>query len=85
MVRSLRIQTFSDVSRDGLSCELVTDSHDVIAEVFRCDADLSVVVTTFADNVPLDAMERLIAFARNRLEPFESGEPLDAATNFEGS
>ena len=85
MTLVLKIQTASDVIRDGLGCELATEGGDVVAEVFRCDANLSITVTTFANEIPLDAMERLIDFARKRLEPFESGEPLDAAANFNKS
>ena len=85
MTQPLKIQTASDVIRDGLGCELTTEAGDVVAEVFRCDANRSVVVTTFGHDVPLDAMERLIAFARKRLEPFESGEPLNTAANFKHS
>lgn len=85
MTLTLKIQTASDVIRDGLGCELVTEGGDVVAEVFRCDASRSITVTTFANDVPLDAIERLIGFARNRHEPFESGEPLDVAVNFKMS
>jgi hypothetical protein len=65
----------SDVIRDGLGVELVAGDVTV-AEIFRCDADHSLIVTTFNNDVPLVAVEELIAVARARLREFEDGTPL---------
>lgn len=68
-------QVASDVIRDGLGVELVSPSGAVVAEVFRCDADKSVVVRTFED-VPLQAIQHLIQRAELALDPFEDSTPL---------
>ena len=65
----------SDVIRDGLGVELVAGG-ETVAEVFRCDADHSLVITTFNNDVPLVAIEELIAVARARLRAFEDGTSL---------
>jgi hypothetical protein len=70
-----RKQLASDVVRDGLGLELLSGDQ-VVAEVFRCDADHSLIITTFGNDVPLIAIEELIAEARLRLGEFEDGTPL---------
>lgn len=78
-----RIQFASDVSeRDGLGAELIAEDGSIVAEVFRSDDPLTVVVKTFGNELPLDAMEQFLALARQRLDPFVTGEPLDSALNF---
>ena len=78
-----RIQFASDVGeRDGLGAELITEQGLIVAEVFRSDDPRTVVVTTFGESVPLDAMEQFLTLARQRLDPFVTGEPLDSALNF---
>ena len=72
-------QVASDVTRDGLGVELLDESGDVMAEVFRSDRDRTVIVTTFNYDIPLKAMELMLTRARERLEPFISGEPLESA------
>lgn len=52
------------------------DNDKVVAEVFRCDADNTLTVTTFGHDVPLVALEELVSFARERLSEFEDGTPL---------
>ncbi len=73
---TIRTQVASDIVRDGLGVELIDESGSVLAEVFRCDADRTVVVTTFENDISLQAVERLIAVARELLDPFEDGTPL---------
>lgn len=75
-----RVQLASDVIRDGLGLELLRADR-VVAEVFRCDANRSLTVTTFDQNIPLTAMEAFIAMARVRLADFEDGSPLPAAVD----
>jgi hypothetical protein len=70
-----RKQIASDVVRDGLGVELLS-ADQVVAEIFRCDADHSLIITTFDNDVPLVAIEELIALARERLGAFEDGTPL---------
>jgi hypothetical protein len=72
-------QVVSDVVRDGLGIELVPLGGVAVAEVFRCDADHTVSVTTFGECVPLDALEMLIERAKLELEPFQDGKPLSVA------
>ena len=75
-----RVQLASDVIRDGLGLELLRADR-VVAEVFRCDANRSLTVTTFDQNIPLTAMEAFIAMARVRLGDFEDGSPLPTAVD----
>jgi hypothetical protein len=78
MIRGpFRKQLASDVVRDGLGVELLSGDQ-VVAEVFRCDADHSLIITTFDNDVPLVAIEDLITVARERLAEFEDGTPLPA-------
>lgn len=70
-------QIVSDVIRDGIGVELLSGDQ-VVAEVFRCDADRSLIVTTFGNNLPLIVIEQLIAVAREKLQAFEDGTPLPA-------
>jgi hypothetical protein len=68
-------QVASDVIRDGLGVELLANGQ-VVAEIFRCDADHSLVLNTFGNDIPLVELERLISRARGRLDVFEDGSPL---------
>lgn len=70
-----RKQVASDVHRDGLGLELLS-GDEVVAEVFRCDADHSLIITTFNNDVPLVVIEEFIAVARDRLREFHDGTPL---------
>jgi len=72
----LRTQIASDVVRDGLGVELISASGNVLAEVFRRDADHTVTFSAFATDIPLDAVRMLIERALDRLDPFEDGTPL---------
>ena len=70
------MQLASDIKRDGLGLELITADGDVVAEIFRSDADHTLIVTTFGHDIPLVALEELISSARKRLAEFEDGTPL---------
>jgi hypothetical protein len=78
----LTLMNASDIIRDGLGVELVDESNQTIAEVFRSDSTQTVVVNTFGNDIPLDAMEELLSYARKYIEPFEGGQPLSSAVNF---
>lgn len=69
-------QVASDVVRDGLGVELLSETGDVAAEVFRSDRDHTVVLNTFSYDIPLEAIEYLMARAKRELDPFEDGRPL---------
>ena len=69
-------QIASDVVRDGLGVELLDGQQQVVAEVFRCDADHTVFFSCFVKQVPLHALEMLVSRAQERLDPFEDGTPL---------
>ena len=66
-------QTASDVVRDGLGCELVDKNGRVLAEVFRCDKDFTVTLSTFGNDIKLAAIKDLLAEAQRRLGDFEDG------------
>jgi hypothetical protein len=72
-------QVVSDIERGGLGIELVPVGGMAAAEVFRCDVDHTLSVTTFAEAVPLYALEMLIQRAKVELDPFEDGTPLSMA------
>jgi hypothetical protein len=69
----------SDVARDGIGLELLNEMGEVVAEVFRSDADRTVVLNTFSFDLPLQAIELLIGEAKERLDPFDNGAPLSTA------
>jgi len=71
-----RTQVASDIIRDGLGVELIDAANQVVAEVFRCDADQTVSFSQFVESLPLSAIELLICRAKERLGPFEGGLPL---------
>ncbi|MBD2022332.1 hypothetical protein H6F43_19305 [Leptolyngbya sp. FACHB-36] len=75
-VGQYHIQIASDIIRNGLSVELCDSNDNIVAEVFRCDANHTISVSTFNNDVPMNVLESLINFARERLEPFEDGSPL---------
>jgi hypothetical protein len=72
----VKTQVASDVVRDGLGVELVSEASEVLAEVFRCDADHTVTFSAFVPGLPLAAVRMLIDRALERLDPFEDGTPL---------
>lgn len=69
-------QVASDVLRDGLGVELIDADGNVLAEVFRCDADNSLTVSLFQAGVPFPQVEKLVLMARESLGSFEDGTPL---------
>ncbi|WP_081538637.1 hypothetical protein [Burkholderia stagnalis] len=71
-----RFQVASDIRRDGLGIELMGADGNVLAEVFRCDADNSLTVSLFSDALPFPQVEELILMAREQLVSFEDGTPL---------
>ncbi len=75
-MKGWRTQTASDVGRNGLGVELLNAAGEVVAEVFRSDANQSVIISTFGNDIPLPVIEWLIDVARQRLDPFEDGTPL---------
>ncbi|TGN94165.1 MULTISPECIES: hypothetical protein [unclassified Burkholderia] len=77
--REFRLQTASDVLRDGLGLELLNDNGEVVAEVFRSDAKNSLEVSLFEKNLPFVQIERLLKEARRLLGTFEDGSSLPSA------
>lgn len=59
-----------------MGLELVDSERQVLAEVFRCDADHTVTLTVFDRSVPTSVVEQLVEQARADLAPFEDGQPL---------
>ena len=76
VVGAYHMKVASDIVQDGLGVELWDNCDYVVAEVFRCDADKTISLRTFNHDVPLCAIETLIKFSRERLEPFEDGSSL---------
>jgi hypothetical protein len=79
MTHNYTTQIASDIDRDGVGVELLSETGEVVAEVFRSDRDHTVVVSTFSFDVPLRALELLLTRANERLNPFEDGGDLSEA------
>lgn len=77
-----KFMSASDVIRDGLGVELEGEDGNTLAEVFRCDQNKTLIVSTFGNDIAFDALEELMIWAKTYLEPFEDGSPLSAAINF---
>lgn len=71
-----RIQIASDVIRDGLGLELINATNQICAEVFRCDADNTLKISLFAEDLPFVQVEKLVLIARKELACYEDGTPL---------
>lgn len=71
-----RFQVASDILRDGLGVELTDAAGNVLAEVFRCDADNSLTVSLSSEGLPFAQIEALVLMAREKLASFEDGTPL---------
>jgi len=79
MTHRYKMQVAEDVVRDGLGVELLNETGDVVAEIFRSDREHTVLVNIFSYDIPLAAIELLIARAKDILEPFENGMTLSEA------
>lgn len=79
LTTSSRYQVASDINRDGLGLELLDASDNVVAEVFRCDADNTLYLNTFAFDISVQDIDALLARAREELGSFEDGAPLSEA------
>jgi hypothetical protein len=75
MSMEFRYQVASDIRRDGLGVELV-GNNQVLAEIFRCDADNSLTLSVFVQDIPFIYVEKLVGMARSELTEFEDGSPL---------
>lgn len=73
-----QLQFVSDVQRDGLGLELLNDGGEVVAEVFRSDANNSLEVSLFDVSLPFVEVERILKIARTGLGTFEDGVALPA-------
>lgn len=76
MKKVISTQIASDVDRDGLGFELISDDGEVIAEIFRSDKNKHVIVNTFGNDIDLKDIEKYIQLAKERLNPYEDGTPL---------
>jgi hypothetical protein len=79
---SFAYQLASDLDRDGMALELIDARGNVVAEVFRFDAEHSVKLATFQEGLPSSAIQDLASTAIARLGPFEDGTPLDTAADY---
>ena len=73
---SYRLQIASDVIRDGLGVELIDETNEVVAEVFRRDSDNRLLFSSFKEDVPFVEIEKLILVSRLELQQFEDGTAL---------
>lgn len=73
---SFQLQVASDIQRDGLGLELLNESGEVVAEIFRSDANNSLEVSLFENGLPFVEIERLLRIARTELGAFEDGTTL---------
>ncbi|UZJ59885.1 hypothetical protein OKW98_25715 [Pseudomonas sp. KU26590] len=80
-----RFQIASDMIRDGLGLELINTTNQVCAEVFRCDADNTLKMSLFGDDLPFVQIENLVLIARKELARYEDGTPLPPAIPLERS
>jgi len=78
-VKGYNLLLASDVVRDGLGLELMDENQNFIAEVFRCDADHSVTFSGKLDELPLEVLDWFLSHAKERLDPFEDGSPLNGS------
>ena len=69
----------SDITRDGLGCELIDSGGTFVAEVFRCDADKTLTLTGDIKGLPLGVVDWFVAEAKRELDPFEDGTPISEA------
>ncbi len=65
-----------------MALELIDQNDDVLAEVFSCDKDYTMVLNTFRKDIPMAALSFLIKNAMKRLHTFEDGTPFDWETHF---
>lgn len=77
-----RYQFAADVVRDGMALELTDERWNPLAKVFRCDANKTLTVSVFAEELPFTEIEKLMRVARNELGPFEDGTPLPDPLEF---
>jgi hypothetical protein len=80
---SFSYQLASDVVRDGMSLELLDSNGQVVAEVFRSDAQHSVQLSTFQVGLEESVIRELATAAVERLGPFEDGTRLEAAMHYD--
>jgi hypothetical protein len=79
---SFAYQLASDVIRDGLGLELLDANGEVVAEVFRSDAEHSVQLSTFKVGLEESAIRELAIAAIARLDPFTDGSSLETAAHY---
>lgn len=82
-MENYRYQIASDVQRDGLGLELITDDYNIVAEVFRSDKEKTLTFRCFSEaELPLSIVEQMLEIAKRELEPFEDGSLLIDAKNY---
>ena len=72
-------QTASNVQQDSLCVELLNENSDIVADVCRIDANNTLKINTFNNDLDVFIVEQLIQIARQRLGPFEDGTPIAEA------
>lgn len=78
-MQGYKTQLASNVIKDGMSLELLDRTDNIVAEIFRCDADHTVSFSGNFDGIPMPVRAWFMALAREKLDPFEDGVPLTSA------
>ena len=58
-------QLASDIQRDGMAVELISEDGHVVGEIFRSDKSGEILFSLYKSDVPLLAIEILLARAKN--------------------
>ncbi len=72
-------QTAGDIHRNTKSLELWDGDNKHIADITRYDDTNHLKINTYANNLDVDVVEKMIALARKTLGDFEDGTALSEA------
>lgn len=71
-------QLAGDSMRDGMSLELLSPDGEVVAEMFRSDAEHTLSVETFSRTIPVGVSDEYYRQALSRLDPFEDSTTFES-------
>lgn len=78
------MQVASDIGGEVLNVELFNATGDLTVQILRCNADQSIVVSTFDNDIPLSVIEWLPDVAHERCNTFEDGTHFPSSFSWEG-
>ena len=73
-------QTAGDIHRNTKSLELWDGDNNHIADITRYDDTNQLKINTYANELDIEVVEKMIALARKTLGEFEDGTSLDEAS-----